>query len=29
MMSAALDLDLLMKETEFRRGGFNPYLAGY
>ncbi|MBK4215470.1 formate dehydrogenase accessory protein FdhE [Paracoccus caeni] len=26
---ASLGLDLLMKETEFRRGGFNPYLAGY
>lgn len=25
----SLGLDILMKETEFRRGGFNPYLAGY
>jgi len=25
----SLGLDMLMKETEFRRGGFNPYLAGY
>lgn len=26
---ASLGLDLLMKDTDFRRGGFNPYLAGY
>lgn len=25
----SLGLDILMKDTEFRRGGFNPYLAGY
>jgi len=25
----SLGLDILMKETEFRRGGFNPCLAGY
>ncbi len=25
----SLGLDILMKETEFRRGGFNPRLAGY
>ncbi len=25
----SLGLDILMKETEFRRGGFNPYLVGY
>lgn len=25
----SLGLDILMKETDFRRGGFNPYLAGY
>ncbi len=25
----SLGLDILMKETEFRRGGFNPYLTGY
>ena len=25
----SLGLDMLMKETEFRRGGFNSYLAGY
>lgn len=25
----SLGLDILMKETAFRRGGFNPYLAGY
>lgn len=25
----SLGLDLLMKETRFKRGGFNPYLAGY
>ena len=25
----SLGLDMLMKETDFRRGGFNPYLAGY
>ena len=25
----SLGLDILMKETEFRRAGFNPYLAGY
>lgn len=25
----SLGLDILMKETEFRKGGFNPFLAGY
>lgn len=25
----SLGLDLLMKETPFRRGGFSPYLVGY
>ena len=25
----SLGLDLLMKETDFSRGGINPYLAGY
>ncbi len=25
----SLGLDMLMKETRFRRAGFNPYLAGY
>lgn len=25
----SLGLDILMKDTEFRRGGFNPCLAGY
>lgn len=25
----SLGVDLLMKETEFRRGAFNPFLAGY
>lgn len=25
----SLGLDILMKETEFHRGGFNPYLVGY
>ncbi len=24
-----LGLDMLMQETDFRRGGFNPYLVGY
>ncbi len=26
---ASLGLDLLMKETEYKRAGFNPFLAGY
>jgi FdhE protein len=26
---ASLGLDLLMRETGFRRGGVNPYLTGY
>ena len=26
---ASLGLDLLMREGPYRRGGFNPYLAGY
>ncbi|TJZ84375.1 formate dehydrogenase accessory protein FdhE [Paracoccus hibiscisoli] len=26
---ASLGLDLLMKDTPLRRGGFNPFLAGY
>lgn len=26
---ASLGLDLLMKETEYRRAGFNPFLMGY
>jgi FdhE protein len=26
---ASLDLDLLMRETAFRRGGINPFLIGY
>jgi FdhE protein len=26
---ASLGLDLLMRDTEFRRGGVNPFLAGY
>ena len=26
---ATLGLDLLMKDTEYRRGGFNPFLLGY
>ncbi len=26
---ASLGLDLLMKETEYRRAGFNPFLVGY
>jgi FdhE protein len=26
---ASLALDLLMQGSEFRRGGFNPYLIGY
>ncbi|HEV7310267.1 formate dehydrogenase accessory protein FdhE [Ensifer sp.] len=25
----SLGLDILMKETEFQRGGFNPFLVGY
>ena len=25
----SLGLDILMKETPFKRGGFNPYLVGY
>ena len=25
----SLGLDMLMRETDFRRGGFNPYLVGY
>ncbi|NLB58290.1 MAG: formate dehydrogenase accessory protein FdhE, partial [Gammaproteobacteria bacterium] len=25
----SLGLDVLMKDTEFTRGGFNPYLVGY
>ena len=25
----SLGLDILMKDTRFRRGGFNPYLVGY
>ena len=25
----SLGLDLLMKDTDFKRGGFNPFLAGY
>ena len=26
---ASLGLDLMMRETEWLRGGFNPFLAGY
>ncbi|MFC3169007.1 formate dehydrogenase accessory protein FdhE [Paracoccus fontiphilus] len=25
----SLGLDMLMKDTDFRRGGFNPFIAGY
>lgn len=26
---SSLGLDMLMKDTDFRRGGFNPFIAGY
>ena len=26
---ASLGLDLMMRDTEWKRGGFNPFLAGY